>query len=34
MPVKSSKQNLGKKTPNFKSETFQDKQKRAMEIYR
>ena len=34
MPVKSSKQNLGKKTLNFKSETFQDKQKRAMEIYR
>ncbi len=34
MPVKSSKQNLGKKPINFKSETFQDKQKRAMEIYR
>ncbi len=34
MPVKSSKQNLGKKPINFKSETFQDKQKRAMDIYR
>lgn len=34
MPVKSSKRNLGKKPINFKSETFQDKQKRAMEIYR
>ncbi len=34
MPVKSSKQNLGKKPINFKSETFEEKQKRAMEIYR
>lgn len=34
MPVKTSKQNLGKKPMNFKSETFEEKQKRAMEIYR
>ena len=34
MPAKTSKQNLGKKPMNFKSETFEAKQKRAMEIYR
>jgi endonuclease III len=34
MPVKTSKSAISKKTTSLKNETFEEKQKRAMEIYR
>ncbi len=34
MPVKKVSKTVGKKSVNFKSETLEEKQKRAMEIYR